>query len=82
MDLSFVQLFLLALRVLASKVIATATIDLDSKIRTTRIKSQLLAYFLFNRQRKNPVCRDVVLTKQAWERTQKSSHFKTASNSF
>jgi len=26
--------------------------------------------------------RDVELTKQVWERSQKTSHFKTASNSF
>jgi len=30
----------------------------------------------------NPaLVRDVVLTKKVWEHTQKSSHFKTASNS-
>jgi len=35
-----------------------ATIDLDSKIRTARVKRQLLTYFLFIRQRKhkNHVC--------------------------
>jgi len=45
MDLSSVQLFSLALHVLGTKVIATAAIDLDSKVRTTRIKRHLLAYF-------------------------------------
>jgi len=31
---------------------------------------------------KNADTRDVALTKKVWERTQKTSHFKTASNSF
>jgi len=65
MNFPSVQLFLLAQPVLASEIIATATIDLGSKVWTTRIKQQLLAYFLFKRQRKRKghVCRDVVLTK-------------------
>jgi len=28
------------------------------------------------------IIRDVVLTKKVWERSQRSSHFKTVSNSF